>query len=131
MSKTPRKIMAIASGGGHWVQMRRLKPAFEGAEVFYVSIDPSSAADVPGRFEIDALPQAGRIYYRDSEESDGTRAGKPTFTPNLYQRNVDGEPGEEEETQTEPEDNAGKASLVDARSDTKTEKKKFALWPWK
>ena len=48
MSKTPRKIMAIASGGGHWVQMRRLKPAFEGAEVFYVSIDPSSAADVPG-----------------------------------------------------------------------------------
>lgn len=46
--KTPRKIMAIASGGGHWVQMRRLKPVFEGAEVFYVSIDPSSAADVPG-----------------------------------------------------------------------------------
>lgn len=49
MSKTPRKIMAIASGGGHWVQMRRLKPAFEGAEVFYVSTDPSSAGDVPGR----------------------------------------------------------------------------------
>lgn len=44
----PRKIMAIASGGGHWVQMRRLKPVFEGAQVFYVSIDPSSAADVPG-----------------------------------------------------------------------------------
>ena len=41
--------MAIASGGGHWVQMRRLTPAFEGADVFYVSVDPSSAADVPGR----------------------------------------------------------------------------------
>ncbi len=41
--------MAIASGGGHWVQMRRLMPAFEGLPVVFVSIDPSSAADVPGR----------------------------------------------------------------------------------
>ncbi len=50
MDKTrPRKIMAIASGGGHWVQMRRLTPAFDCGEVFYVSVDPSSAADVPGR----------------------------------------------------------------------------------
>jgi len=44
-----RKIMAIASGGGHWVQMCRLLPAFEGLDVFYVSVDPSSASDVPGR----------------------------------------------------------------------------------
>lgn len=48
MPETPRKILAIASGGGHWVQMRRLKPVFEGAEVVYVSIDPSSAVEVPG-----------------------------------------------------------------------------------
>lgn len=41
--------MAIASGGGHWVQLRRIMPAFEGLDVFYVSVDPSSAADVPGR----------------------------------------------------------------------------------
>jgi UDP-N-acetylglucosamine:LPS N-acetylglucosamine transferase len=47
--KKPRKVMAIASGGGHWVQMRRIMPAFEGMDVFYVSLDPSSAADVPGR----------------------------------------------------------------------------------
>ena len=45
----PRKILAIASGGGHWVQMRRIMPAFEGLEVAYASVDPSSAADVPGR----------------------------------------------------------------------------------
>jgi UDP-N-acetylglucosamine:LPS N-acetylglucosamine transferase len=47
-SKKPRKVMAIASGGGHWVQMRRIMPAFAGLDVFYVSIDPSSAGDVPG-----------------------------------------------------------------------------------
>jgi UDP-N-acetylglucosamine:LPS N-acetylglucosamine transferase len=42
------KIMAIASGGGHWVQMRRVIPAFDGLDVFYVSVDPSSATDVTG-----------------------------------------------------------------------------------
>lgn len=40
--------MAIASGGGHWVQMRRIMPAFAGLDVVYVSVDPSSATDVPG-----------------------------------------------------------------------------------
>lgn len=43
-----RRVMAIASGGGHWVQLMRLAPAFEGLDVFYVSLDPSSASDVPG-----------------------------------------------------------------------------------
>jgi UDP-N-acetylglucosamine:LPS N-acetylglucosamine transferase len=47
-SKKPRKVMAIASGGGHWVQMRRIMPAFAGLEVFYVSADPTSAIDVQG-----------------------------------------------------------------------------------
>jgi len=44
----PPKVLAIASGGGHWVQMRRIMPAFEGMDVCYASVDPSSAADVPG-----------------------------------------------------------------------------------
>ena len=42
------KVMAIASGGGHWVQLCRLKLAFEGMDIFYVSVDPSAATDVPG-----------------------------------------------------------------------------------
>jgi UDP-N-acetylglucosamine:LPS N-acetylglucosamine transferase len=42
-----RRILAVASGGGHWVQLMRLRPAFEAMEVTYVSRDPSSAADVP------------------------------------------------------------------------------------
>lgn len=44
----PLKVLAIASGGGHWVQMRRIVPAFAGFEIAYASVDPSSAADVPG-----------------------------------------------------------------------------------
>lgn len=41
------RVMAIASGGGHWVQLLRLRPAFEGLDVFFVSLDPTSATDVP------------------------------------------------------------------------------------
>lgn len=46
--KKSRKVMAIASGGGHWVQMRRLKAAFDGLDVAFVSVKPSYAEDVPG-----------------------------------------------------------------------------------
>jgi len=41
-----KRILAIASGGGHWVQLQRLKPAFEGLDVTWVSRDPASQADV-------------------------------------------------------------------------------------
>jgi len=47
---TPRRrILAIASGGGHWVQLRRLRPALEDFDVAYVSVFADYAADVEGR----------------------------------------------------------------------------------
>jgi UDP-N-acetylglucosamine:LPS N-acetylglucosamine transferase len=46
-----RKVMAVASGGGHWVELRRIMPAFEGAEVVYVSTEPVADADLaPARY---------------------------------------------------------------------------------
>jgi UDP-N-acetylglucosamine:LPS N-acetylglucosamine transferase len=36
--KRPR-ILAVASSGGHWVQLRRLRPAFEGCDVAYLTTD--------------------------------------------------------------------------------------------
>lgn len=39
MSKAPR-VMAVASAGGHWVQLMRLRPAWRGLEVTYVTTDP-------------------------------------------------------------------------------------------
>ena len=44
----PRRIVAIASGGGHWIQLQRLRPAFEGCDVAYVSVYPDYADDLPG-----------------------------------------------------------------------------------
>lgn len=43
----PRRILAIASGGGHWVQLLRLRPAFEGCEVTFASVRPAYADDIP------------------------------------------------------------------------------------
>jgi UDP-N-acetylglucosamine:LPS N-acetylglucosamine transferase len=40
------KIIAVASAGGHWIQLLRLKPAFEGNEVVFVSTKASFAAMV-------------------------------------------------------------------------------------
>lgn len=38
MANRPRRILAIASGGGHWIELLRLRPAFEGMDVAYVSM---------------------------------------------------------------------------------------------
>lgn len=40
------KILAVASAGGHWIQLLRLMPAFEGNEVIYVSTKKSFASMV-------------------------------------------------------------------------------------
>jgi hypothetical protein len=44
--KKPDRILAVASGGGHWVQLLRLRPAFEGCRVAYVTVRASYSADV-------------------------------------------------------------------------------------
>lgn len=38
--------MVTCSSGGHWVQMRRILPAFEGMDIFYVSVEPMADPDL-------------------------------------------------------------------------------------
>jgi UDP-N-acetylglucosamine:LPS N-acetylglucosamine transferase len=46
-----RRILAVASGGGHWVQLRRLAPAFAGHDVAYLTTDAGYRDEVaPARF---------------------------------------------------------------------------------
>jgi UDP-N-acetylglucosamine:LPS N-acetylglucosamine transferase len=40
------KVMVATSDGGHWVQMRRILPAFAGFEVVYVGTEPELDADL-------------------------------------------------------------------------------------
>lgn len=45
--ENPRpKILALSSGGGHWVQLLRLRPAFEGADVVFATVKEDYRADV-------------------------------------------------------------------------------------
>lgn len=42
----PRRVLALASGGGHFVQLLRLRPAWDGHHVTYATVHVGSAADV-------------------------------------------------------------------------------------
>jgi UDP-N-acetylglucosamine:LPS N-acetylglucosamine transferase len=54
------KLLALASGGGHWVQLQRLRPAFSAFETVYVSMFESYAEQVEGsRYYI--VPDASRF----------------------------------------------------------------------
>lgn len=44
----PRRVLAVASGGGHWVQLCRIVPAFAGTQVVYASVDPAPPAELAG-----------------------------------------------------------------------------------
>ncbi len=41
-----RRILAVSSGGGHWIQLRRLRAAFAGEHVVWVTVQRSSRDEV-------------------------------------------------------------------------------------
>jgi UDP-N-acetylglucosamine:LPS N-acetylglucosamine transferase len=53
------KVIAIASAGGHWVELLRLLPAFDGMEVIFVSTIDSLASTVP-EHQFYCIPDASR-----------------------------------------------------------------------
>jgi UDP-N-acetylglucosamine:LPS N-acetylglucosamine transferase len=60
MRKTKQpKILAIASGGGHWIQLLRLRPAFAGANVVYASVKKEAEKDIRGS-QFFRFPDANR-----------------------------------------------------------------------
>ncbi|WP_424315743.1 UDP-N-acetylglucosamine--LPS N-acetylglucosamine transferase [Haloferula sp.] len=48
MSDKVPKILALSSGGGHWVQLLRLRPAFEGCNVVYATVSEGYRPEVEG-----------------------------------------------------------------------------------
>ncbi|MCC9166159.1 glycosyltransferase [Pontibacter harenae] len=54
-----KKILAIASAGGHWIQLLRLKPAFKYHELIFVSTKGSFAETVEGH-KFYHVPDANR-----------------------------------------------------------------------
>ena len=59
MARPPR-LLAVASGGGHWIELLRLRRAFAGWDVAYVSMFENYTSAVPGaRFY--TVPDASRF----------------------------------------------------------------------
>lgn len=48
MNIQKKKLLAVASSGGHWIQLLRLKPAFDANEVIFVSTSKGNAKEVDG-----------------------------------------------------------------------------------
>ena len=48
--RTPR-VLAVSSGGGHWVELMRITPAFGDADIAYVTVNKDYRSEAPkGRF---------------------------------------------------------------------------------
>lgn len=59
MTGKRRRVLAVASGGGHWVQLMRIRPALVDAEVVWVTVDDGYRDEVQGeRFH--RVPDATR-----------------------------------------------------------------------
>lgn len=41
-----KHVLAVASGGGHWVQLLRLRPAWDGCRITYLTTEPDHRATV-------------------------------------------------------------------------------------
>ena len=59
MGTQQKRILAVASSGGHWVQLQRIRPAFEGHEVVFASVRAADGADVSPH-EYHVIPDATR-----------------------------------------------------------------------
>lgn len=57
------RVMMVASGGGHWIQLLRLRPAFDGADLSFVSTIDSCRDQV-----------TGHRFYRVSDANIRTKA---------------------------------------------------------
>src|SRR5690348_5153571 len=44
-----KKILAVSSSGGHWIELLRLRPAFTGHDVVYITTQKNSQSQVPGQ----------------------------------------------------------------------------------
>lgn len=58
-TKKRPKVLALSSGGGHWVQLQRLKPAFEEVDISYATVKPGYRSDV-GDAPFYVIPDSNR-----------------------------------------------------------------------
>jgi UDP-N-acetylglucosamine:LPS N-acetylglucosamine transferase len=58
MKLTKPVLLAVSSGGGHWIQLLRLKPAFANIETVYASVEDRHQDVYPATYQ--SIPDANR-----------------------------------------------------------------------
>ena len=69
------RILAAASGGGHWIQLLKLQPAFDGCEILFVGVSDDYRTTV-GNASFVTVPDFSRTNRRQL----ATLAAKMTLT---------------------------------------------------
>lgn len=54
------KVLALSSGGGHWVQLLRLRPAFANCDVVFATVKEGYRANLAPGSEFRLIPDANR-----------------------------------------------------------------------
>lgn len=54
------RVLAISSGGGHWVQLLRLRPAFANCDVVFATVKEGYRANIEVDAEFCLIPDANR-----------------------------------------------------------------------
>jgi hypothetical protein len=54
------KVLALSSGGGHWVQLLRLRPAFANCDVVFATVNEGYRANIEPGAEFRLIPDANR-----------------------------------------------------------------------
>jgi UDP-N-acetylglucosamine:LPS N-acetylglucosamine transferase len=60
MPDKKNKVLAVSSGGGHWVQLLRLRPAFANCEVVFATVKEGYRANIGPGAEFRLIPDANR-----------------------------------------------------------------------
>lgn len=60
MAKHKIKILALSSGGGHWVELLRLQPAFTNNDVVFATTKPGYRSDIGSDAGFRLIPDANR-----------------------------------------------------------------------
>jgi UDP-N-acetylglucosamine:LPS N-acetylglucosamine transferase len=55
-----KRVLMVSSTGGHWVQMRRLEPAFDGWQLHYACTDAAHRDSVPQPARFHTCPEGSQ-----------------------------------------------------------------------
>ena len=66
MNVKPPRVLAVASGGGHWVQLCRLVPAWDSCAVTYVTTEPGFRPGIEAMAAARGQPRPGFYVVLDA-----------------------------------------------------------------